>query len=71
MYLRELNGKLDADMLIGESAELRRRAPELARMRFTLVASDVDEELRGRWKRVPAGSVVTATRADPPKVERL
>ncbi len=71
MYLRELNGKLDADMLIGDDAQLRRRAPELARMRFTLVVSDADEDLRGRWKRVPAGSVVTATRADAPKVEPL
>jgi predicted glutamine amidotransferase len=71
MYLRELSGKMDADMIIGDDAQLRRRAPELTRMHFTLVASDVDEELRGRWKRVPAGSVVTVTRAEPPRVEAL
>jgi predicted glutamine amidotransferase len=71
MYLRELNGKVDADMIIADDAQLRRRAPELARMRFTLVASDVDEELRGRWKPLGNGALVMATRADAPIVAPL
>jgi glutamine amidotransferase len=71
MYLRELSGKMDADMIIGDDLQLRRRAPELARMHFTLIASDVDEELRGRWKAIPPGSIVTATRAEVPEVEPL
>jgi len=71
MYVRELNGKMDADMIIGDDLALRRRAPELARMRFTLIASDVDEELRGRWKPLGNGALVTATRADPPVIESL
>jgi glutamine amidotransferase len=71
MYLRELTGKMDADMIIGDDVQLRRRAPELARMRFSLIASDVDEELRGRWKAIPTGSIVTATRAGAAKVEAL
>jgi glutamine amidotransferase len=71
MYLRELSGKIDADTLIGDDVQLRRRAPELARMRFTLLVSDTDEELRGRWKAVPAGALVTASRAEAPTVEAL
>jgi predicted glutamine amidotransferase len=71
MYLRELSGKMDADMIIGDDAQLRRRAPELARMHFTLVASDLDEEVRGRWKALSPGSIVVATRADAPRVEPL
>jgi glutamine amidotransferase len=71
MYLRELTGKADADVVIGDDLQLRRRAPELARMRFTLLASDLEEELRGRWKAVPAGSLVTATRADAPRIDQL
>jgi predicted glutamine amidotransferase len=71
MYVRELSGKMDADMVIGDDAQLRRKAPELARMHFTLIASDLDEEVRGRWKAVPPASVVTATRADAPRIEPL
>ncbi len=71
MYFRELNGKMDADMIIGDDVQLRRRAPELARMRFTLVASDVDEELRGRWRAMGPRTILTATRADAPTVEPL
>jgi glutamine amidotransferase len=71
MYVRELNGKSDADHIIGDDLQLRRRAPELARMRFTLVASDVDDELRGRWRPLGAGALVIATRDDPPVVETL
>ncbi len=69
MYLRELTGKVDADMVIGDDVQLRRRAPELARMRFTLVASDLDEEPRGRWRALPPSTIVTATRADPARAE--
>lgn len=71
MHVRELAGKADAEAIISEDAQLRRRAPELARMRFTLIASDGDEELRGRWAAVPAGSIVTATRAGAPTIEPL
>jgi len=71
MYLRELSGKMDADMIIGDDAELRRRAPELARMHFTMIAGDADDELRGRWRPLPKGSLVTATRADAPVIEPL
>jgi len=71
MYVRELHGKSDADLIIGDDAQLRRRAPELARMRFTLVASDVDDDLRGRWKPLGESALVMATRADAPVIEKL
>jgi predicted glutamine amidotransferase len=71
MSVRELSGKMDADMIIGDDPQLRRRAPELARMHFSLIASDCDEELRGRWKAIPTGSIVTATRGEAPQVEPL
>jgi predicted glutamine amidotransferase len=71
MYVRELSGKGDAEMILGEEAPVRGRAPELSRMHFVLVASDVDEDLRGRWKEVRGPSIVVATRADAPKIESL
>jgi glutamine amidotransferase len=71
MYLARFDGKGDAETIIGDDVELRRRAPELARMHFALVASDTDEELRGRWDPVSVGSIVTATRAEPPQIEAL
>jgi len=40
-------------------------------MRFTLVASDVDDDLRGRWKPLGESALVMATRADAPVIEKL
>ena len=37
MATRQFAGKNDADALIGDDLQLRRRAPELAQMRFTLL----------------------------------
>jgi predicted glutamine amidotransferase len=71
MSYRVFSGKGDADMILGDDAQLRRRAPELAQMHFTLIASDFDDELPPRWKAVPMNTVVTMTRADPPKVSSL
>jgi predicted glutamine amidotransferase len=71
MSYRVFAGKNDADMILGDDAQLRRRAPELAQMHFTLVASDFDEDLPPRWKTIPMNAVVTMTRGDAPKVEAL
>ncbi len=71
MSYRLLSGKNDADLILGEDAQLRRRAPELAHMHFTLVASDLDEDPPQRWKPVPMNSVVTMTRADAPTIQAL
>lgn len=67
----ELAGKGDADALIGDDVQLRRRAPELARMHFVLLASDFDEAPGGRFKTLPASSLVTLTRDAAPTHEPL
>jgi len=72
MSLRVLSGKGDADAVIGDDPQLRRKIPELARMHFTLVASDFDEAPpNGRWKAVPDCAIVTMTRDDDPRIEAL
>ena len=71
MCLRVFNGKNDADMIIGDDAQLRRRAPELANMHFSLIASDFEADLPARWKPVPPDAVVTMTRGDAPLVTAL
>jgi predicted glutamine amidotransferase len=72
MRLRELSGKSDADAVIGEDPQLRRKIPELARMHFTLVASDFDEAPpNGRWKVVPDCAIVTMSRDEAPRTEAL
>jgi predicted glutamine amidotransferase len=72
MGLRVLSGKTDADTVIGDDPQLRRKIPELGRMHFTLAASDFDEPLpSGRWKAVPDRAIVTMTRDDDPGIEAL
>ena len=72
MRLPRLSGKGDADAVIGDDPQLRRKIPELARMHFTLVASDFDETPpNGRWKPVADCAIVTMTRDDDPRIEAL
>ena len=71
MCTRVLRGKDDADAIIGDDLNLRRKTPELARMQFTIVASDFDEAPPARWKPVPDKAVVTLVRGEDPKVEAL
>ena len=72
MSLRTLSGKGDADAVIGDDVQLRRKIPELGRMHFTVVASDFDETPpNGRWKAVPECAIVTMTRDDDPRIEAL
>ena len=72
MSLRTLSGKGDADAVIGDDVQLRRKIPELGRMHFTLVASDFDETPpNGRWKAVPECAIVSMTRDDDPRIEAL
>jgi len=71
MSLRVLSGKGDADAVIGDDPQLRRKIPELARTHFTVVASDFDEPPNGRWKAVPDCAIVTMTRDDDPRTEAL
>jgi glutamine amidotransferase len=72
MRLRVFAGKADADLIIGDDQQLRRRTPELGRMHFVLIASDFDEAApNARWKPVPRCAIVTMTRGDEPRVETL
>jgi glutamine amidotransferase len=72
MRLRVLSGKSDADMVIGEDPQLRRKIPELSRMHFSLAASDFDETPpNGRWKAVADCAIVTMSRDEDPRIEAL
>ncbi len=72
MSLRVLGGKSDADAIIGDDPQLRRKIPELARMHFTVAASDFDDAPpNGRWKPVPDCAIVTMGRDDDPRIEAL
>ncbi len=72
MAVRVFAGKGEADVLIGEDLALRRKAPELAHMHFTLLASDFDDGAPGgRWKPVADRAIVTLSRGEDPKTEPL
>jgi predicted glutamine amidotransferase len=72
MRVRVLTGKADADLVIGDDPQLRRKIPELARMHFTLCASDFDETPpNGRWKAVPDCAIVTMSRDEDPRIESV
>ena len=72
MRLRVYNGKADADAIIGDDPNLRRKIPELSRTHFSLVASDFDDAPpNGRWKAVPECAIVTLSRDDEPRIEKI
>jgi glutamine amidotransferase len=72
MRLRVLSGKSDADTVIGDDPQLRRKVPELSRVHFALAASDFDDAPpNGRWKAVPARAIVTMSRDEDPKIEAV
>ena len=75
MRYRTFSGKADAEQLIGDDAQLRRKTPELSQMHFSLIASEFDEATdfgrNPRWKPVPQNAIVTLTRAQPPSIEAL
>jgi len=72
MSIRVLSGKADADAVIGEDTQLRRKIPELARIHFTIAASDFDDPPpNSRWKVVPDCAIVTMSRDEDPRIEAL
>ena len=80
MGYRVFSGKNDADALIGDDLNLRRKTPELSQMHFVLAASDFDDDwslasstpaARSRWNVVPDRAIVTLERGKDPKVDRL
>ncbi len=72
MRLRTYSGKADADAILGDDVNLRRKIPELSRTHFTLLASDFDDAPpNGRWKAVPERAIVTLSRDDDPRIEAI
>jgi glutamine amidotransferase len=72
MCVRTLSGRSDADAIIGDDPVLRRKIPELARVHFTIAASDFDDPVpNGRWKAVPDHAILTMSCDQDPKVESL
>ncbi len=81
MAYRLFSGKGDAEQIIGDDAQLRRKTPELSQMHFVLVASDFDNETTSgsmraeaqptRWKNVGDRSIVILARGTDPQIEAL
>src|SRR6185437_16745668 len=72
MCVRTLSGKADAEAVIGDDPQLRRKIPELARVHFTIAASDFDAPVpNGRWKPVPPSAILTMSCDTDPKIEAL
>jgi predicted glutamine amidotransferase len=72
MAVRTFSGREDAESIIGDDAQLRRRTPELGQVHFAIVASDFDEgTLPPRWNPVKDRAMVSLTRAEAPKIEDL
>ena len=72
MALRTFLGRDDAEALIGDDQQLRRRTPEFGQVQFSLVASDFDSEtVPPRWNVVKDRAMVSLIRAAAPKIEDL
>jgi glutamine amidotransferase len=72
MGVRTFNGRDDAEAIIGDDAQLRRRTPELGQVQFAIVASDFDGDvLPPRWNAVKDRAMVSLTRGESPKIEDL
>ena len=80
MGYRLFSGKGDAEALIDEDLNLRRKTPELEQMHFVLLASDFDDDwslassnpgAQSRWKVVPERAIVTLERGKDPHIESI
>ena len=72
MRLRTFSGKADAELVIADDPQLRRKVPELSRVHFSIAASDFDDAVpNGRWKVVPECAIVTMSRDEEPRIEAL
>jgi predicted glutamine amidotransferase len=72
MRLRVFQGKADAELVMGDDPQLKRKIPELARTHFSLAASDFDgDPPNARWKTVTDRAIVTMTRDEDPRIEAL
>ncbi len=80
MGFRVFAGKGDAEVLIGDDLNLRRKTPELEQMHFVLLASDFDDDGllaassptgQSRWKVVPDRAIVILARGKEPQIETI
>jgi glutamine amidotransferase len=72
MAVRSFAGRDDAEAIIGDDAQLRRRTPELTQVQFAIVASDFDgDSVPPRWNAVKDRAMVSLTRGESPKIEDL
>jgi predicted glutamine amidotransferase len=72
MCVRTYAGKADAEAIIGDDPNLRRKIPEIARVHFTIAASDFDGPApNGRWKVVPDNAILTMSCDEDPRIEAL
>jgi hypothetical protein len=80
MGYRVFAGKGDAEALIDDDLNLRRKTPELEQMHFTLLGGDFDEDsalaassptAQSRWKVVPDRAIVTLERGKDPHIESI
>jgi glutamine amidotransferase len=80
MAYRVFAGRGDAEALIGDDLNLRRKTPELEQMHFVLLASDFDEEgtiapssptAQSPWKVLPDRAIVTLERGKDPHIESI
>jgi len=80
MGYRVFAGKGDAEALIGDDLNLRRKTPELEQMHFVLLGSDFDEDwslaastptAQSRWNVVPDRAIVTLERGKEPHIESI
>ena len=68
MAYRPIRGENDIEALFPEDGLRRRRLPDMARVRFTIIASGVTEPGPG-WTKMPERSTVVLGRLDEPVVE--
>jgi predicted glutamine amidotransferase len=69
-------GRADADALIGDDLQLRRRTPDPSGLHVVLLACDFDDDAKvtavgSRWKPLAEHAIVTLSRGAAPKIEPL
>lgn len=71
MAYRPVNGLEDIEALLPDEFSRRSRMPDLARVRFNIIAADFDEAPGGRWVVLPDSSMVVIGRHDGAVVDRF
>jgi glutamine amidotransferase len=71
MGYRVVRGEQDIEALLPDDGLRRRRLPDLARVRFTIVGAQFEAPPPGCWTLLPDRSTVVVSRFDEPMVEAL